>query len=168
MKQVTKNAVLLVGAEEEITYWGVTEIEDFQKHPHITQIEKIIPVKERKTREVHKADEDLQKSENTTDTQKIYLEVTLTPDRYLDHSGLEARKKLFNAKTVQSLNIHHDSGNMYDDKAIKVFYDHIDIGFIMKKGSNGKVDDFCFDGNEFLEDVDIIWKKRKLILAKFV
>jgi len=166
MKQLTKDAVLVVGDEEEITSWGVTEIEDFQKYPHITQIEKSIRIKERKTKEAQETDEDLQKSENTTDTQKIYLEVTLTSDRYLEHSGLEARKKLFGSKTVQSLNIHHDSGNIYDDKAIKVFYDHTDIGFIMKKGSNEKVDEFCFEGNEFLEDVELIRKNGKLILEK--
>ncbi len=166
MKELTKDAVLIVGDEEEMTYWGVTEIEDFQKNPHITQIEKIIPIKERKTREAHKNDEDLQKSENIADNKKSYLEVTLTPDKYLDHNGLATRKKLFNSKTIQSLKLYHDSGNIYDSKAIKVFYDNTDIGFIIKQGTNGKVDDFCFVNNSFLEDVELIWENGKLILAK--
>ena len=50
--------------------------------------------------------------------------------------------------------------------AIKVVYDHTDIGFIMKKGSNGMVDEFCFEGDRFLEDVALIRKNGKLILEK--
>jgi len=95
--------------------------------------------------------------------------LSLLPDPFFvfwDHSGLEARKKLFSGKVAKSLNIHHDSGNIYDDKAIKVFYDHIDIGFIMKKGSDGKVDEFCFEDDRFLEDVNLIYKNGKLILVK--
>ena len=51
---------------------------------------------------------------------------------------------------------------------IKVFYNHTDIGFIMKKGSTGKVDEFCFDGDRFLEDVEFILRNGKLILSKTV
>ncbi len=95
-----------------------------------------------------------------------HMDITLTPDRYLDHSGLAARRKLFNSKTVQSLSIHHDSGNRYDSKAIKVFYDNTDIGFIIKQGTNGKVDDFCFKNNSFTEDIKLTWENGKLILTK--
>ena len=167
MRQVTKDSVLLVAGDVDVTRWGVTDFENFQKN-HMTQIEKIIPVKGRKNRDEQKDDIDLQKNENVTEHKKIYLEVTLTPDRYLDHSGLEARKELFGSKAVKSLTIHHDSGNIYDSKAIKVFYDHTDIGFIIKQGTNGKVDDFCFEGNGFLEDVELTWENGKLILEKTV
>ncbi len=95
-----------------------------------------------------------------------HMDITLTPDRYLDHSGLAARRKLFNSKTVQSLSIHHDSGNRYDSKAIKVFYDNTDIGFIIKQGTNGKVDDFCFKNNSFIKDVKLTLENGKLILTK--
>jgi len=166
MKELTKDAVLVVSSGREMIDWYVTDFEEFQKNPHITQIEKIIPVKERKEKEAQKTDENLQKNENVIGHKKIYLEVTLTPDRYLDHSGLEARKELFSRKVAKSLIIYHDSSNIYDNKAIKVFYDHTDIGFIMKKGSNGKVDEFCFDGNNFLEDVELMFKHGKLVLVK--
>ena len=166
MKELTKDAVLVVSDEEDMQYWGVADIENYQKNPYITHIEKSVLGKERKVREEHKNDEDLQKSKNIADHKKAYLEVTLTPDRYLDDSGLSARRKLFNSKTVQSLDMHHDSGNIYDAKAIKVFYDNTDIGFIIKQGTNGKVDDFCFESDSFLEDVKLTWENGKLILTK--
>ena len=163
MKELTKDAYLNVYSESKMGSWDITDFEDFQKNPHVTKLEKIVPVKSRK---VEKSSEDLRKNEDVPHKQKVYLEVRLTPDIYLDESGLAARRRLFTSQSAQPLTIHHDSGNRYDSKAIKVFYDHTDIGFIMKKGSNGKVDDFCFEGNSFLEDVELIWENEKLVLTK--
>ncbi len=172
MKELTKDAFLSVSAESEMGSWDITEIEDFQKNPHITKLEKIVPIKKRKVEEptgsTSSSTEDLRQNENVPRKQKIHLEVKLTPDIYLDENGLAARRRLFASQAVQSLAVQHDSGNRYDSKAIKVFYDHTDIGFIMKKGSNGKVDDFCFEGNSLLEDVELIFKDGKLVLIKNV
>ncbi len=170
MKELTKDAVLTVSSESKMESWYWTEFEEYKKDPYVTHLEKLLPAKKRREEEHYKSDlsasANSQKKENIAVGKKIYLEVTLTPDKYLDHSGLAARKKLFNSKTVQSLNIHHDSGNIYDSKAIKVFYGNIDIGFIIKQGTNGKVDDFCFVNNSFLEDVELTWENGKLVLTK--
>ena len=97
---------------------------------------------------------------------EYHLEITLTPDRYLDHSGLTARRKLFNSKALEELKIIHDSSNAYDTKAIKVLYDNINIGFIIKQGTNREVDDFCFMNNSLLKDIKLTWENRRLILTK--
>jgi len=34
--------------------------------------------------------------------------------------------------------------------------------------TNGKVDEFCFDGDSFVEDIELTFEDGKLILIKFV
>jgi len=97
---------------------------------------------------------------------KERLEVSLTPEKYLTDIGILAREKLYNLKLLTILVIKHEADNIYDSKAIQVFYDGIEIGYILKWNTEGKVDKFCFRNNTLIKNIQLVWENSKLFLIK--
>ena len=98
--------------------------------------------------------------------EKHSLSVTLTPHIYLSDDSRIAREELFLTQVPQTLTLEHDPHNPYDNKALKVFYGDTFIGHIIKKGTNGKVDTFCFENNELVKDLTLVWDGDGLVLEK--
>ncbi len=86
--------------------------------------------------------------------------VELTPSKYLDRDNQSKRNHLSydSRQSEVRLEVIHDKSNLYDDKALKVFYDGTFIGYVRKRyideDLTDVIDDLCFDSNQ-LTDINL-------------
>lgn len=86
------------------------------------------------------------------------LKVTLTPEGYLSNFEKNKRRLMLGgAISPFRFKLVHDRGNRYDTKAIKVLLDNVNIGFVVKQGTDGKVDSFCFNDVVLKANLNVKW-----------
>lgn len=99
------------------------------------------------------------------------IQVTLTPDGYLDSfSQSERHLMLFKSETTKVyLTIIHEKSNLYDNQALKIYYNNVHIGYIQKRFDNldrtTLIENFCFSNNH-LNEISIICVNKKYIIYK--
>ena len=79
------------------------------------------------------------------------LKVALTPASYVSGKGKTERNLMIarSKNTEVELELYHDKSNRFDNKALKVSYNSVEMGYIQKKYSNidrtSLIDSFCFN-----------------------
>jgi len=97
-------------------------------------------------------------------TDKNNLVVTLTPERYLNGVEEVQKIKVLNSLIEVPLDIFHEDNNLYDNKALLISVDNVNIGYIVKYNTNDAVDKFCFDGNIIKRSIRLKWDGGSFVL----
>ena len=103
-------------------------------------------------------------TDNTNNLEEEYIEVHLTPSKYLSSEEKYIRTNLINNKLNNSqinLEVFHDKYNNYDPLAIEVYCNKTMIGYIRKDTS--KIDTFCFENNK-IKNLSLQWENNKFLL----
>lgn len=103
------------------------------------------------------------KTKNKTPNDEI--DVSLTPDKYLNGNERKKRQDVVSCKNPLLLHMAHEKDNPYDSYALIVFHDKIKIGYIAKRGVYEIVDSFSFDKNGLKDGINLIWNGDRFLLT---
>ena len=102
----------------------------------------------------------------------LCLKVMLTSSSLLKTRERYERSSLYNKEDVIiELELIHDKGNEYDNKALEVYFNRIFMGHVRKRFKDDAIDntrvvnEFCFEDNK-LSNVSIFWSGEEFYLRK--
>ena len=97
--------------------------------------------------------------------------VELTPIKYLERENQSKRNHLsyYSRQSEVKLKVVHDQSNMYDSKALQVFYDDVSIGYIRKRyideDLTNSIDNLFFSDNQ-MNDIDMVCSNSSYTISK--
>ena len=107
----------------------------------------------------------LSTSINTDKTRSNSIVIKLNSEMYLDELGRDKRRTLSLIPLASSrFTLEHDIHNSYDPLAIRVLFDRVDIGFIIKADNSKSVDKFCFETFVLKQGLCLKWNGSKFIV----